>query len=277
MRKNIKYNIFAGVLLLVILYFGISNLQKEGFIANWNSPSKDKITFLTAHETAKFIMLDPDNYMHHLNLWDLIARQVSLEIDYRRRSAAASIDFSDDQKSRLAKAACKADAFFASYRGDPNQTNDYVTVSGKTIAEIPWVFALTDGKAYEDGMPHTRANIIFLSTEIDETPKNLFKLLIHEKVHLYQRLYPNQTNAYLANNGFIQWKLRQGIPRMRSNPDLNPWVYIENSSSKPLMALYSSDKPKNISDVITAYNNITYEHPYELMAYTIEKQALATI
>lgn len=274
MKKETKYNIFAGVLILVILFFGIRNLQKEGFVVEWNSPSRDKITFLSAKETAKFIMSDPDNYTHNLNGWDLIARNVSTEIDYRRQAASAALEFSEDQKSRLKSAAAKADKFFACYKSDPNQTNDYVDISGKDIAAIPWIFALTDDSVYEDGMPHTRANTIFLSTIVDETPRHLFKILVHEKVHLYQRLYPKQCVAYLASHGFIQWKMRQGVPRIRSNPDVDPWIYIELQSSKPLMALYVSDRPKNISDTVTAFDDISYEHPYELMAYTIEKHAL---
>jgi hypothetical protein len=56
MKKDTKYNIFAAVLVLVVLFFGFSNLQKEGFAIQWKSNSKTKITFLTAQETAKFIM-----------------------------------------------------------------------------------------------------------------------------------------------------------------------------------------------------------------------------
>lgn len=274
MKKDTKYNIFAFVLILVVLYFGLKKLSedsKEGFTVKWKNEPKTKVKFLTAEETAKFIMSDPDDYSHNLNGWDLIARHVSTEIDYRRNAASASIDFSEAQKSRLNVAAAKADKFFESYQSDCAQRNDYIDISGKDIVAIPWVFALTKGNAYEDGMPHTRANIIFLSTEIDETPNNLVRLLVHEKMHLYQRLYPNQTVAYLISQGYIKWKLRQGVPRMRSNPDLNPWIYIEPKTEKPMMALYTSDKPKNMSDVLTVFNDVHYEHPFELMAYTIEK------
>ena len=43
------------------------------------------------------------------------------------------------------------------------------------------------------------------------------------------------------------------------------------------MSLYTSDKPRNISDTINAFNSAHYEHPYELMAYTIEKCALKSM
>jgi hypothetical protein len=272
MNKDFKYNIFAFVLILVVLYFGLTNLQKEGFVVQWNAPpSKDKIHFNTAKQTAKFIMDDPDNYMHHFNGWDLIARHVSTEIDYRRNAAMSSLDFTECQKDRITKAAHKADEFFAAYRSDYAQTNEYIQISGKDIVAIPWVFSLTKGDTYENGMPHTRANIIFLSSNQDETLHKLTRILVHEKIHLYQRLYPKQCVAYLNTKGFIQWKLRQGVPRIRSNPDLDPWIYIDTKTDKPLIALYASDKPRNISDTVNPFNDIAYEHPYELMAYTIEK------
>jgi len=273
MKKDLKYNIFACVLILVILFFGFSNLKKEGFVVQWDTSysAKDKVTFLTAKQTAKFLLADPDNYVHNFSVWDLVARRVSTEVDYRRQSAMASVDFTENQKTRLIKAAMKADEFFASYKSDYAQTNDYVNISGKDILAIPWVFALTDGNEYENGMPHTRANVIFLSNDVDETLANLTKTLVHEKIHLYQRLFPNQCVAYLNKKGFIQWKLRQGVPRIRSNPDLDPWIYIDTHTDKPLMALYASDEPTNISDVVNPFHNIHYEHPYELMAYTIEK------
>ena len=118
MNKDMKYNIFAGVLILVVLYFGITYMQKEGFVVQWSPSANMKITFMTAQETGAFIMKDPDNYTHNLNGWDLIARHVSTEVDYRRRAAAASLDFTDAQKERLVKAATKADAFFKSYKSD---------------------------------------------------------------------------------------------------------------------------------------------------------------
>ena len=42
---------------------------------------------------------------------------------------------------------------------------------------------------YENGLPHTRSNIIFLSDKMipeTETP-DFINTLIHEKIHVYQR------------------------------------------------------------------------------------------
>ena len=114
------------------------------------------------------------------------------------------------------------------------------------IASIPWVFALTKENEYEDGLPHTRTNIIFLSTNVDQTPLKLVSILIHEKIHIYQRLYPEETMNFLAVHGYYRWKQRFGVPRIRSNPDLDPWIYFNPVSKQPMIAYYTSDTPNNI-------------------------------
>jgi len=54
---------------------------------------------------------------------------------------------------------------------------------------------------------------------------------------------------------------------VRSNPDLDPWIYLHPKTQRPMMAVYRSAKPKNINDVILA--DSAAEHPYESMAYEI--------
>ena len=76
-------------------------------------------------------------------------------------------------------------------------------------------------------------------------------------------------DSYLESNGYIKWKQRLGVPRIRANPDLNGWIYIDPKSESPMMALYTSDKPSGISDI--TLSNPTFEHPYELLAYNMEK------
>jgi hypothetical protein len=262
MAKSIvswKYDIFAAVLVFGVLFYIWRELQKEGFVINGDQTVK----FMTAEETSAFIMNDPDDYTSRFTQWDLYARKAAIVSDYNRSASRSSLTFTTSQMNRLIAASRMADKFFETHARDCG-------LDMSKILELPWVFALTKGKAYEDGLPHTRANIIFLSTNVDETPSNLLRVLIHEKVHVYQRLYPEQTMKYLANLGYKRWKYRQGVPRIRSNPDLDPWIYIDPSTESPMMAVYTSDKPKSITDTVIEYG--TYEHPYEEMAYLIEKK-----
>ena len=165
-----KLDVFAIIIVLAVCFFAMQSLRKEGFKGSWDADNRAK--FMTASETQKFIFSDPDSYFHNFNEWDIIARKSSIESDYRKKAANSAMDFSSDQKARIMKAAKKADDFLSS------QKCEGFPLIG--IKDIPWVFALTKGTANEDGMPHTRANIIFLSTTLDETETFLFQTLVHE-------------------------------------------------------------------------------------------------
>ena len=255
---NFIFNILSIVLLVVIFYYAIQNLQHEGFI----NPPYSNIQFLTAEETKEFLLNDPDEYVHTLNTWDLIARKVSIFQDYLHKISQATLSFSDEQKQRLSNAAKEADKFFNNTRIEG--------IDCAQIASIPWVLALTRDKEYEDGLPHTRANIIFISTSLDQNNDKLVRTLIHEKIHIYQRLNPQDIMSFLSFHGYYRWKQRFGVPRIRSNPDLDAWIYFNPVSKKPMVAYYSSDTPMNIDDVII--DSAVSEHPFEELAYNIAQK-----
>jgi hypothetical protein len=93
------------------------------------------------------------------------------------------------------------------------------------------------------------------------------RTLIHEKVHLYQRLYPEEITQILERRKFRRWKQRLGEPRVRANPDVDPWIYINPENNEPMVALYASDQPADISDIYL--QDGAFEHPYEYLAYEI--------
>jgi len=248
-------NIISIIVLIGLFYYSIKYLQREGFV---DAPVPT-VYFLSAAETKELLQNDHDEYVHTLNQWDLIARKVATFEDYINKIAKSAMSFSDDQKRRIEKAAYDADCFFKSLIIDGLDT--------KLIRLIPWNICLTNGKEYEDGLPHTRGDKIFLSTNIDQTHDNLVAILIHEKIHVYQRLYPQDTMSFLEHNKYYRWKQRYGVPRIRSNPDLDPWIYFHPQNKKPMLALYVNDNPENISDVVM--DNPEFEHPYEQIAYKI--------
>jgi hypothetical protein len=143
----------------------------------------------------------------------------------------------------------------------------------KNLRSIPWIFASTEGSTYEDGLPHTRLNVIFLSSNalsrLTMNERELIRTLIHEKIHIQQRLHPIETLALLKERGYIQWKERAGVPRIRANPDLDNWIYIDPTTKKRMVAYYTSDTPSSISDI--TLSSVNYEHPYEAIAYEISE------
>jgi hypothetical protein len=74
----------------------------------------------------------------------------------------------------------------------------------------------------------------------------------------------------MASRGFKRWKTRVSEPLSRANPDLDPWIYIDPRTEKPMIAVYNSKNPNSISDV--KLTDFAFEHPYELMAYEIAEK-----
>jgi hypothetical protein len=243
--------LLIGVVCIVAYAKGY--LEREGFT---DCERKD-IVFYSASETAKFLSSDPDNYVHTLTPMDLYARKQKTVDAYLTTAAGAAMDFDTSSKVRLSKAVSKADAFFH------RQGHDI-------IENMQWVFALTQGSVYEDGLPHTRANIIFLSQSVlAESDDDLCKTLVHEKLHIFQRANPEKMAPLLDSAGYVRWKYRVGEPRIRANPDLDPWIYIDPDTKAPMIAHYSSDTPRSISDVNESPSD---EHPFERMAYELVKR-----
>jgi len=255
---NFLLNILAIVTLAALLYYAVKHLQREGFVSSSYPP----VTFLSAAETKQFFQEDYDEYVHTLSQWDLLARHVATFQDYINKISKSSMSFTEEQKDRLRKAAFEADEFF--------RTTSINGIDCEKIQFIPWIFGLTRGIEYEDGLPHTRADKIFISTILDQVHSTLVRTLIHEKVHLYQRLHPGDMMAWLEQNRYYRWKQRFGVPRIRANPDLDPWIYFDPNTKKPMTAFYVSDNPANINDVIL--DSPLSEHPYELVAYKIAEK-----
>ena len=245
------------VIAIIGILFYSRELLKSGSIEGFETCKKNDPVFMSAGQTAAFLTTDRDTYVSTMTPWDLYARQASDVRAYIDTISSSATNFTPEQQSRFADAAALADAFFLK--------NGHAVV-----ASIPWIFAMTKGKIYEDGLSHTRTNIIFVSDEIDETPDTLVRTLVHEKLHLYQRANPEKMAHLLERMGYKRWKLRVYDLRIRANPDLDPWIYTDPlDNDKPMACYYSSDKPTSISDVTSS---AVKEHPYERMAYEIAKR-----
>jgi hypothetical protein len=150
-------------------------------------------------------------------------------------------------------------------------------------------------KENEQGLPHTRENIILLSKNVlkyDEL--NLTNTLIHEKIHIYQRYNPDIFDKIIKDMGLIELdkKSFKYAKYIRSNPDTNNklYYYAKNNNNtmdffnkmmnaggdskikdydddKVMVCLYRNDKPNGISDV--KQKDFAEEHPYEKIAYEI--------
>ena len=169
MNNYILIGILLFLLLIIIIIFFIKNNKIEKF-------SEPNI-YLSDEETIKFLDADEDKYIQNMSPYDIYARKCSSIQQYKLKAMNSSLNFNDEQKSKLDKCSIIARNFF---------DNKY-----------EWKFSLV-GEDYEEGFPHTRKDIIFLSPKIiNYDDSELIKLLIHESVHISQRYDKVTLNEYL--------------------------------------------------------------------------------
>ena len=254
------YFVILAILLIAIIIaitYYIHYIYK-----NTDSFDINNVYFMTSKETKSFLLKDEDNYVNNLTKYDLYARKVKSSNEYLNNISNSSIDFSKEEISRLTKCSYDADKFFR------NLSDKYL--NGKEISKIKWIYSITDKNVYEEGLPHTRMNIIFLSNKIfKNTDNELTSTLIHEKIHIYQRYNPLLFNKIIAsmNYSIVDKSSIEKNHLIRSNPDVNNNIYIDNNTKKLLVCKYRNEKPNSINDVII--NSFAIEHPYEKIAYDI--------
>jgi hypothetical protein len=241
-------------LIIITLYLYLQKCKQENFNNN--------ISFLSKNELINILLEDKDNYYKTFNETDLSVRGVSNIDEYKEKIRNSCLDISESNKKKLVKYMNKADEKLRKFK--------ISGFDGNKCAELPWIIGLTNND-YENGFPHTRNNIIILSEYVLSMFNNIVKTLIHEKIHVYQKTYPEDIKIYLDSNNFKKYLNRNEIDyyksNIRANPDLDNYVYKMGDSI--MMSVYN----KNASDIIdiTTYpiDNTKYEHPLEYMAYTL--------
>lgn len=155
--------------------------------------------------------------------------------------------------------------------------------------QVIWMDSSADG-----GLPHTRApNYICLS--VSHPDAALAKTLLHERIHVSQRLHPKEWEALLKD----VWDMKPwvgAIPadiekRRRINPDLCPAPDFVWKDEYVVLGLFQSEKSPKLAEIDLVWWSIKTrtllrdpppgwldffgdikagEHPYEIAAYLIE-------
>lgn len=241
---------FRGFILVATilgLFLVFYHEQKELFAG-------EKLVYLSAAETRKLLIEDADGYVTGMSYHDLSARGCKTHRQYLEKAAGAAFDFSELQKEKLEKAMQQAEVLL--------QATKHAII---TYENLPWKFALVL-PVYEEGLPHTRRDTIFLYPQhLEMTEKRLVELLVHEWVHLYQRKNLHKVQAGLMQEGYKVWRKRKGYPRIRANPDVDEYIYV-HPSGQVMLYVYNKDYPSSIQDIMAP--NGLQEHPFEEMAYT---------
>jgi hypothetical protein len=186
--------------------------------------------FLTRAQTQQFLAADPDGFIARLGPFDLKARHCRSQAEYRAKAVASAGEWSPEEKDTLWRQAQLAQEFL--------ETTIY--------AGLPWRFAKAQ---YEDGLPHTRLDVIFLSGAVQA------RTLVHEMVHVGQKF-----RGPSIPPGYVMTGLH--IANLRTNPDTDGRVWYKNGVPA---GAYFGPNPQSIMDVTEAVR-----HPYEAEAYAVE-------
>jgi len=228
--------LFIPIIIISVFVYVIYS----GINENFEMPN---IIFKTKEQIQIFIISDNDNYIKNMSVYDLRARKVKSREDYINLIITNILDFTDGQKEKLKRCSIKASNYFN---------------NGKE-----WKFALISS-VYEEGFPHTREDIIFLSPAVLNYDEDILtKTLIHESIHIYQRYNKKAMEEYMIRKGFEKIKRRDLGGLIRSNPDLDEFIYKDKNGVE-MVALYNSENPNGIGDIKISNN---MEHPFEYMAY----------
>jgi len=128
------------------------------------------------------------------------------------------------------------------------------------LNNIPWKIGFSYMYDYEFGLPHTHSDIIILNKD-NIYEDDLVTILMHERIHVYQRLFPEDIEEYLLYNNFE--RIAKKTEKDRVNPDTDEYIYSHNGT------IFECKIDNN--KIKCTKNNSKYEHPFEYMAYTLSE------
>jgi hypothetical protein len=251
-------NVIKILFLFIIIIFIIICLFK------YCENIKDQnIKILNKNELYNILLNENDYYNTFTNL-DLQVRNVSSIEEYKTIIKDSPVTINKNEELIIIN----------TINNINNKIKNYNTIglNGNKFNNIKWIIGIIDGTIYEGGYPHTRNNIIII-------PKNLInnfelmQILIHEKIHVYQKTYSDDIKLYLNKNDFKIYKINDHNNNYRANPDTDNYIYTDKNNN--LMYCLYNNNPNNITDVtLNNTNNFMYEHPFEYMAYTLQDEII---
>lgn len=206
------------------------------------------IKFYSKYELSYLLSYDLDNYYHKLNKKDLEARNITNIYEYLINIDKNLCNFTNTEKQIIKQAIYKAHNKLKNLK--------YPGFNYNKIKTIPWNIGCVNNNNYEFGLPHTRNKNIIIINKNNIFEETLYKTLIHEKIHVYQKTFPNEINEFLNYYNFTKYRLKSNLDR--ANPDLDNYIYKKNNI---ILQCNTNNK--------CTFNSYIYEHPFELMAYDI--------
>jgi ASC-1-like (ASCH) protein len=243
-------------LLLGYIYF-FYNYYFEYFEYTTND-----IIILSKENTLAIIINNNDKYYNTFTSLDLQVRNVKSIEEYKKIISKCPITINNLSRNKIKKSIKKIYNIFKNYK--------YVGFDGNKANKITWKIGIVDGYQYEENFPHTRDDVIIIPKNLI-SKNDLTRVLIHEMVHIYQKIYPEDMQLFFDVNLIKNISMKTQNKNIRANPDIDGKIYSFNNLQ--MICLYK-DNPKSIMDVIYPNNNHWFEHPYEYLAYSIENDII---
>lgn len=223
--------------------------------------------YLNQAQALEFIGSDPDGYVGRFNELDYQARNLTPASPHTYTVLFVNSVIIPDHptQNQIINSINRANKLI----GLISSTNNWINTT--KLKDIPWKFIIINTRAIDLGLPHTRWDTIVIHKSIINDSAEFVNTLLHEKLHVYQKLFPEDFDIYLKTNGYERDHkyIDSSIP-YRSNPDTDDWVYTREG--KIYIAKYINTSPRTIADVqYTPTNTCDYEHPREKAVYDLLK------
>jgi len=263
--------LFAIFAYFFYLFFWTEGESKgtEGFEERTNK----HIRILTGEETRKIICSKRsiDNYYDSFSALDLRARGVSSLNEYLQRIESVCLRgvCDPDKESIIRRCIEKVDW--------TEKTRSLYWIDMGRLRALPWTIALTKGKgsAYEYGLPHTRGDVIIIPESAVVDTDEFVDTLMHEQLHVYQKMYHEDFQKYLDSEGFVRHCWRRSpkdgqfqenfIQNVAANPDADEWVYSKDGEI--FVGQYTGGGHDYKSVTFKPINHPRYDCPQEYAVY----------
>lgn len=220
-----------------------------------------RIEFVSPEKLMRAVRRNQEFYRRFCQA-DWQARQAKNWEEYMTNVEHALDTFTESQQSKLKRA--------VEIAHDQLRTINIDWFDGKKASRMPFKLACVSGTMYENGLPHTVNDMIVLTSEqvSESSMDELVRTLKHEQTHVFQRRYPAYAHNFIRQHDFRRLKRHTRFDRIRANPDTDGYIYVR------LGQVYAFPYRKG---TIRSLQSVKFkshprmEHPYEEMAYRIEK------
>lgn len=256
------FSIIIFFFISVVLIFHIYNY----FINKINL--SDNLILLSKEETLSILLTNIDNYYSKFTEKDLKVRNVNSINEYKDKIKNSTCNHNNIVKNKIISAIKTCDNKIDKL--NKNNNGNYKGIDLNKFYNIKWKIGFICNNSYENGLPHTRNDTIIMPMNIiyEYTSNKLCETLIHEKVHIYQKLFQKETEIYLKENNFQKIKQIEDDDNIRANPDIDDNIYSDGSTIYKASYLPNAN---SIHDVRLYNDSQKYEHPFEHMAIILSE------